>query len=1131
VTDQLVERRIVSVLFCDLVGFTSLSEQLDAEDVATIQDAYFAMVRETVGRYGGRLEKFIGDAAMAVFGLPRARDDDAERALRAGLALVGGIQQIGAQLGLDEGALRLRVGVNTGEAVAAAGGPDAGRVTGDTVNTAARLQTAAEPMSVLIGEATSLAVAHMADLESAGDLELKGKAEAVPAWRVTGLRAEPSREQAMGALRAPTLGRAAELAALVAAWARTSAGGVERWLIVAPPGVGKSRLLRQLVDDLAASTPAPRVWRTRCRPDAAAPFDAIARLLLDALGGSVDGATETLTSALARAGTPSARADVIVHAARSVLPGGQRAEAPVAQAGAAPREDRDALFEAWLAALDASAGSDGVVWLVEDVHWAGGDVLAFLNLAGARRRPAGLPGRLVIATARPSILEMQPDWAAADDQAGRHVLNLATLDPTSAQALVRALVADALPAELVDRIAQRSDGNCLFIEELLRTWVSVGTLVPDGHTAGWRLAVAADEIPLPTSVQSIYAAQLDDLPPAARLLARRASVAGRRFPVRALESLGAGGDNATAAGAGLDPLLRRDLVSGPLSEPVVGDAFAYRHALLRDAGYASLARAERARLHVRLARWLEQAAGMQADEIAESIAGHYAAALDSAPALAREIDGGMDRAAVQLLAGAWFERAGRAALGLSAHEAARVLLRRAIDLTAAEAHLERAQRWELLAEATAYAADMDEGAAAFEQAIELYRQAIGADGGDSDAARRGLARAVAALCDVMYQQLRFAAAGDLAAEVIGELGVPDDGSLSRLLYARAMGRQGAGGWNDEAGADMTRALELARRAGDERLELRALSGLTVARAETGQAEPEEWRVVEELAVRAGDWGQAVSAIHNAGMLLLDDQADEVPPRAGRARELALAHGRTEDVGWSDYLTAEARFLSGDWAGAYESGLRAVDLGEANAYRRLTVRTWHVLVPMASVRDDRALLERAANWYASLAGPFPDSPYARIMRPAQDLAFAEAGLIPAVRLDVETRLASYQDEPGGPSWTAAADRVFRHWLETGELDGATRILAAMTAALPRYPRISRIGWGSYELLRARLAHARGEAGAVAAGQAALDHFRASTAVWWMAKAIRLIERAGGADAALLAEATDIERQLGATAPSA
>src|SRR6187551_267188 len=192
---QSVERRIVTVLFADLVGFTTLSEQFDPEDIAVIQDRYFATVRETVGRYGGRLEKFIGDAAMAVFGIPRARDDDVERAVRAGLAIVGGIQQIGARLGLDDSALRVRVGVNTGEAVAAAGGPDEGRVTGDTVNTAARLQTAADPMTVYVGEATALAVADVADLEPAGGLELKGKAGPVPAWVVRGVRAEASRER------------------------------------------------------------------------------------------------------------------------------------------------------------------------------------------------------------------------------------------------------------------------------------------------------------------------------------------------------------------------------------------------------------------------------------------------------------------------------------------------------------------------------------------------------------------------------------------------------------------------------------------------------------------------------------------------------------------------------------------------------------------------------------------------------------------------------------------------------------------------------------------------------------------------------------------------------------------------
>src|SRR3954447_4496634 len=196
-TARVVERRIVTVLFADLVGFTSLSERLDSEDVSLLQDAYFDSVRETVDRHGGQLEKLVGDAVMAVFGAPRVRDDDAERAVRAGLALVAAVARIGATLGRDGGALRLRVGVNSGEVVYGEATAERGPVTGDTVNVAARLQAAAEPGSVVGGELTSLAVAASAELPAADSLELKGKLEPVPAWQVVGMHAERSRERAL----------------------------------------------------------------------------------------------------------------------------------------------------------------------------------------------------------------------------------------------------------------------------------------------------------------------------------------------------------------------------------------------------------------------------------------------------------------------------------------------------------------------------------------------------------------------------------------------------------------------------------------------------------------------------------------------------------------------------------------------------------------------------------------------------------------------------------------------------------------------------------------------------------------------------------------------------------------------
>jgi class 3 adenylate cyclase len=269
-----VDRRIVSVLFADVVGFTPLSERLDPEDVATIQDAYFTATRETIERHGGVVEKFIGDAVMAVFGTPLARDDDAERAVHAGLALLAAIEQIGARLGMDAGTLQLRVGVNTGEVVHATGGPDAGRVTGDTVNTAARLQTAARPGTVLIGELTSMSVAHAIDTLARGPIELKGKAEPMPVWEAVAIRPQPSREAALGSLHAPMVGRQAELAALRASLERVvKARGAERVVIVAPPGVGKTRLLAEFSAAARAT-----ILRARVRPQGTAPYETVAQL-------------------------------------------------------------------------------------------------------------------------------------------------------------------------------------------------------------------------------------------------------------------------------------------------------------------------------------------------------------------------------------------------------------------------------------------------------------------------------------------------------------------------------------------------------------------------------------------------------------------------------------------------------------------------------------------------------------------------------------------------------------------------------------------------------------------------------------------------------------------------------------
>ena len=384
------------------------------------------------------------------------------------------------------------------------------------MNTAARLQAAGEPETVTIGEATALAVADAIELERLPPFELKGKSERVPAWRAVGVHAERSRERALGRLRAPTLGREEELARLGAL-----VGSSARVTVVAPPGVGKTRLL----DELESVAAPAAVLRARLRPDVLSPFEPVAQLV----GGAAD--ADELAELARAAGASAARATVVGELLGAV-----------GAAEAHPAAEREQLFAAWLEGLDAIAGERPAVWLVEDVHWASADMLAFLDLAGGSPRNVG---RLVVASARPVLLDERPEWVQGGER-----LDLRLLPPRETEELVRELVGDALPAELAARVAERSAGNPLFVEELLRTWAGAGILVAD--ETGWRIAAPADEVELPLTVQAIYAAQLDDLPPPARAAARRGAVAGRRFPREVLAVF-----DVEEADVGLDTLIRR----------------------------------------------------------------------------------------------------------------------------------------------------------------------------------------------------------------------------------------------------------------------------------------------------------------------------------------------------------------------------------------------------------------------------------------------------------------------------------------------------------------------------------------------------------------------------------------------
>ena len=1103
-----LERRIVSVLFADLVGFTPLSERLDAEDVAAIQDAYFAAVRETVTRYGGRLEKFIGDAAVAAFGLPRARDDDPERAARAGLAIVSAVDQLAARLGLAPGELQVRVGIQTGEIVHMTGGPDAGRMTGDTVNTAARLQTAAPPGGVLLGEPTALAVADVAHLEPVEPLTLKGKAEPVRASLLTAFRPERSRDAAMGRLRAPTVGRDAELAVLREAIARLRerAAGTERWMVVAPPGVGKTRLLAEIAGDAEAAGIA--VSRIRVRHEPEAPFGPVADLVRAALGGS-DVPAAAIRERLAAAGIEGPRLAFVADELERLL--------DATTASGATAVPRDARFEAWLDGFDAITGSRRSVWLVEDLHWASPDLVAFVLAAGGHE---GAP-RLILATTRPSLIERSPACGVDDAAARQRLLDLQPLPAGDAALLVERLVGDALPPALVERIAERADGNPLFIEELLRGWVSSGSLVLDGET--WRLALPPETIPLPATVQAIYAAQLDDLPDAARSAARRASVSGRRFPIDALGAL-----DVPEADTALEVLLRRAIVGDADADPIGGRSVAYRHALLRDAGYASLARAERAVLHLRLARWLEATAGDEAGSIGAALGTHWELAVSNAPALATEIGDGVDRATARATAAAWLERGAGTARELAAHESAVDLLRRAIDLTDAEDVPATARRLVALGDAERFA-DLGRAAEAYQRATDLLAPLVG----EGAAARLAYSQAASSLSDVLFEGIGFAAADAAAATAQDVLGSTPDAARLRVDIRRNRTVVGLDNDNPAALRRADAILEAARATGDEDLIREAFRERVGSAHEADVVTPEEWEAVAREAEAAGDVQGAIEAATNRALLLLITEPTAVHAAADAVAPLIEAHRLHEDACWLDMAHAEADLLLGTWDDALDRGSRVLDVGTRRGFNRAVVRTLFCVVPVAGRRGDRAFLEQALGWYDARRGIFPASPYGLLNHEGSDVQFRANGLLPDEPADLERMRAGLALGESGPSTLSSMEAVVDEWLRHSMLDTAAEAIAVMDAAGTAR---NRLGEALLALLRARFARAAGSddgASVAALATHAAELARPIPAPWWLARALRIVAETSpdrGAAARAGGEAHELETRLGISAAS-
>jgi class 3 adenylate cyclase len=669
------ERKLVTMLFADVTGSTALGEALDPEDVRALMGRYFQLAQEIVPAHGGTLEKFIGDAVMAVFGLPQAHGNDAERALAAALALRTAV----AGDSLLAGRLQLRVGVNIGEVVAS---NDATRgeflVTGDAVNVVARLEQAAAPGEILASERTKGAAEAAMRFGTARQIEVKGKRQSLRVHPLLGSR--PTRQ--MG--RPPLVGRKQDLAQLALLRDRALAERRPQLVsIVAPAGTGKTRLLEEFLARLprAASF---RVATARCLPYGEELTYWPLRGLLDELLG--DPFTLARVADVLAAGGHSA--DEAAHLASLVL----------ATLGIEPEgpSERERIFAAWRTLLEALARRAPHVVVFEDLHWASDSLLDLVEYVMHPRTQAAL---LLISTSRPELLDRRPGWGG-----GRRSFTALALDPlteSETRTLVGAL-AKKVPESTRAQIVERSGGNPFFTIELTRTAVE-----RDRGDA----ATQESRPLLPDTVHEAVQARLDQLAPSEKHVLQAAAVAGRTFRAATLEALVPEPARPGIAVA-LDGLLSRDLIAPADSE---ADAYAFRHVLIRDVAYGTLARGERVRLHASVAGWLERFAAGREDEFTELIAYHYREAVRLAQQSAVPIALPFEVAvAVRSL-----ERAGEVAARIGAVLEARNHLEAAIALAPAEEHL---RLYERLGDGAAIG---DAGLAAYEAALMRWREQSG----------------------------------------------------------------------------------------------------------------------------------------------------------------------------------------------------------------------------------------------------------------------------------------------------------------------------------------------------------------------------------------------------------------------
>jgi class 3 adenylate cyclase/tetratricopeptide (TPR) repeat protein len=892
------ERRLVSVLFADLVGFTTYADHRDAEETRELLSRYFATAEQIVSRYGGTIEKFIGDAVMAVWGTPTAHEDDAERAVRAALDLVEAVGALGRDSELE---LNARGGVMTGEAAVTLNATNQGMVAGDMVNTASRLQSAAQPGCVLVGERTRQATIDAIAYEPAGDQALKGKAEPVPAFRALRVVAQRGGAGRSEQLEAPFVGRSAELRMIKDLFHATSTEHRPRLVsVIGQAGIGKSRLAWEFQKYIDGLTEVVFWHRGRCPAyGEGVSFWALGEMVRARIGLAEGDAPETGLQRL-----DETLADVVTDDEERAWLRPALAELLGLETTRATATS-DTLFAAWRTFFERLAERGTVALVFEDLQWADPGLLDFIEhvLEWSRNRPI-----FIVTLARPELFDRRPDWGA-----GWRGLTSLTLEPLTDAAMRELLdgLVPGLPANARGRILERAEGVPLYAIETVRKLLAEGRIEPVDGT--YRPTGDLTELTVPESLHALVAARLDALDGPMRTLVQEASVLGKTFTAPALAAV------AERDLAEIEPILR-DLVHRELftvdadpRSPERGQ-YGFVQSVIREVAYGTLSRRERRRLHLSAARHLES---LEDEEISGALAEHYLDAYRARPE-------GPEGAAVAAQARLALKAAADRALRLRSFDLALHYLEQALDVARDDA--DRAELELLAGQAAGRAGEPVRG----REHGELARDLFAALGNREEELRAivaiGISRIVVyeieeALPPLLDAASRFSDIEDSAAFA----------QLADVL-GRANMRLGRA---EEAIAWCDRGLPIAERHGEQRVTLEMLNTRgTVLGGSAGRLieAVATLRGVRAIAADLGFLDPEARACVNLGFVLGDSDPAAAFEVSREGVELAYRMGLGSSLSFLLSNMVDSGMRIGRWDTLTEMVLPALDLNMAPQFR-------------------------------------------------------------------------------------------------------------------------------------------------------------------------------------------------------